>query len=630
MSKLIPFLAMIMIASGGVYGATAPELPRVYVDTTMPTTSITKRVCASGCDYTNDQLQQAIDDAQLGTTILLEAGANYTPLDDRGFILKNKTTGSGWIIIRTAAPDSALPPAGTRLTPSYSTVLPKILRSNIGLFAISCELGAHHYRIVGLEFMNAGNVDTARAGNFVNCDPLGQTSLASQTHHILFDRVYMHGPSAPQSWSVHFGVVFGGQHEGIIDSTIEEITSNDGEAKAVVNWDGAGPMVIRNNFLSASGENIMIGGATPQVSGVTPSDIEIRHNHFYKPLKWRDDPSYTTGVNRVLTKNLFELKNAQRLLIDGNVFENVWPDGQFGYAMVLTPRGGGATGSDSWTIVADITVTNNKFLNCADGVVVSGGGPTIALAQGGPTQRGGRFLIQNNVFAGLGGDYNTNSVSGTFASISMGPSDVQFKHNTVVSYNGTTIRGSTLFFTYGLSDEGALFPVPNFVIQDNILHARYYPIVLGQAGNFGTLIPGYIWTNTIMVGPWPTPGGLGITYPIPMPIGNGNDYPASEASVGYTNMAAGNYRLSNTSPYHNAASDGKDIGVDWDQFDAAQNPANLTTPAPSPTPTATTVTTSMTTTTTKSITPTTSTTTTSTEPAKKFLGKLRNLMERVR
>ena len=91
----------------------------------MPTTSITKTVCSSGCDYRNDQLQQAIDDAQLGTTILLQAGATYTPLDDRGFILKNKTSGSGWIIIRTSAPNTSLPPPGTRLTPAVLQCIAK-------------------------------------------------------------------------------------------------------------------------------------------------------------------------------------------------------------------------------------------------------------------------------------------------------------------------------------------------------------------------------------------------------------------------------------------------------------------------------------------------------------------------
>jgi hypothetical protein len=375
--------------------------------------------------------------------------------------------------------------------------------------------------------------------------------------------------------------MFGGQHQGIIDSTIEEITSSDGEAKAIASWDAAGPLVIRNNFLSASGENIMIGGATPLVSGLTPSDIEFRHNHFFKPLKWRDDPAYTSGANSVSTKNLFELKNAQRILIDGNVFENVWPGGQYGGALILTPRGGGATGSDPWTTVSDITITNNKFLNCADGIAISGGGSTISLAQGGPTQRGGRFLVQNNLFVGLGGDYNSNYVSGNFINIGMGPADVQIKHNTVVSYAGTTIRGTTLSFTYGISDEGALFPLSNFVLQDNILHARYSPIILGAAGNMNTLMPGYVWTNTIMAGPWPTPGGYEVTSPIPFPSGNGNNYPGSEASIGYVNLAGGDYHLATNSPYKNAASDGKDIGVDWAEFDAAQNSANITPPVAS-------------------------------------------------
>jgi hypothetical protein len=631
------FLVGLILQWIPAYAATAPELPRVYVDTSMPTTSITKTVCSSGCDYSNDQLQQALDEAQLGTTVLLQAGATYTPLDDRGFILKNKTVGTGWIVVRTSALDSALPPAGTRLTPSYSNILPKIVRSSVGNYALTCDTSAHHYRIMGVEFMNPGNIDTSRIGVFVNCSSIQQTTLSSQSHHIIFDRVYMHGPPAAGSWTVKFGIVFGGQYQGIVDSTIEEITSSDGEAKAIANWDGAGPLVIRNNFLSASGENIMIGGATPLISGLTPSDIEFRHNHFYKPLKWRDDPAYTSGTNRVSTKNLFELKNAKRILIDGNVFENVWPDGQSGYAMVLTPRGGGATGSDPWTIVSDITITNNKFLNCADGIALSGGGPTISLAQGGPTQRGARFLLQNNLFVGLGGDYNSNYASANLATIGMGPSDLQIKHNTVASFAGTTIRGVGLYFTYGVADEGQLFPLSNFVFQDNIVHARYYPMVLSAAPSLDTLMPGYTWTNAVMVGPWPTPGGYSPTYPLPMPTSNSNTYPAGESSIGYVNLTGGDYHLGSNSPYKNAASDGKDIGVDWGAFDAAQNPANITPPAPNATPTtlssgdttiSTSTTTSSPTTTTTSSTDTT--TSTITQTSKRFLGKLKQLMDKTR
>jgi len=625
-------------AAFAAFAATAPELPRVYVDTAMPTTSVTKTVCSGGCDYRNDQLQKAIDDAQLSTTILLQAGATYTPLDDRGFILKNKTSGTGWIIIRTSAPNTSLPPPGTRLTPNYSSVMPKLVRSSAGLYALSCDVSAHHYRIIGVEFMNPGNVDTARGGAaFVACASSQETSLDMQNHHILFDRVYIHGPSGPGAAGVKFGIVFGGQNDGVIDSTIEELVSNDGESKAVGNWYGAGPMVVRNNFLSAAGENIMVGGATPFIAGLTPSDIEFRHNYLYKPLKWKDDTAYTTGPNRVVTKNLFELKNAKRVLIEGNVFENAWPDAQTGYGMMFTPRGGGSIGSDPWTIVSDVTVRSNLFKNCTDGLGVSGGGSTISLAQGGPTQRGGRFLIENNLFVGLGGDYPTGYTSGNFVIVALGPSDVQIKHNTVASYAGTTIRGSAFTFTYGVSNDGGLFPLQNFVLQDNIFHARMYVMALGEASNLSTLMPGYTWTNNVGIGPWPTSGGWNISNPI-LPKGNGNDYVQSEVNIGYANLVSGDYHLAATSPYRNAASDGKDIGVDWALFDSQQDPANYATPTPSST--ATTSNSGSITGTGLAITTTTSPSPTSppspptppsiTETSKHFLGKLKQLMDRVR
>ena len=52
--------------------AVNPELPRAYVDTSMPSTSVTVRVGPYG-DYTD--LQTALNNVSLGTTILLEPGA---------------------------------------------------------------------------------------------------------------------------------------------------------------------------------------------------------------------------------------------------------------------------------------------------------------------------------------------------------------------------------------------------------------------------------------------------------------------------------------------------------------------------------------------------------------------------
>src|SRR5207249_2534233 len=49
-----------------------PELPQVYVDTTMPTTTPAVTACGSGCD-----LQAAINAANLGDVIELQAGTTY-------------------------------------------------------------------------------------------------------------------------------------------------------------------------------------------------------------------------------------------------------------------------------------------------------------------------------------------------------------------------------------------------------------------------------------------------------------------------------------------------------------------------------------------------------------------------
>ena len=441
---------------------------------------------------------------------------------------------------------------------------------------------------------------------------------------------------APGSVGVKHGIVLGGQHEGIIDSTIEEIVSNDGDSQAIGIWTAAGPLIIRNNFISSAGINLLSGGAIPAVLNLVPSDLEITHNHFYKPLKWKDDQAFRTGTNRVVVKNLFELKNAQRVLVEGNVFENVWPDAQNGYAIVLTPLPGGVNTVDSaWTIVSDVTFRNNLLKNCADGFVLDGGGPTLHNPEG-PTLSGGRFLIENNAIVGLGGDYPSDNLSGVFASIRRGPFDLQLRHNTVEAYSGSTLRGITLQFTYGVADEGgALYPLQRFVVQDNIWHARSSPLILGEAGdNLSTVAPGYTWTNTVFVGPWPTTNGYGINYPIRMPQGNGNDYPSSSAKIGYSNLAAGDYRLAPGSPYKGAASDGRDIGVDWEAFDAAQGSTNnilqlsgQTVPSSTVSGTSTSI--NVTIAPPQTTTPTQSTTPAS-DPGKQFLGKLKQLMDRVR
>src|SRR5439155_1665302 len=81
------------------------------------------------------------------------------------------------------------------------------------------------------------------------------------------------------------------------------------------------------------GENVLFGGADPGISNLVPSDIEFRKNYLVKPLSWRADGSSYAGIHWSVN-NIFELKNAQRILVDGNLFENNWTDAQNGYGIL--------------------------------------------------------------------------------------------------------------------------------------------------------------------------------------------------------------------------------------------------------------------------------------------------------
>jgi hypothetical protein len=96
---------------------------------------------------------------------------------------------------------------------------------------------------------------------------------------------------------------------------------------------------VVNNFLEGSGQSIQEGGGP---SKTTVGDIEFRLNTLFKPKQWNpSDPSYNGGINghALITKGVFELKNAQRVLFEGNQITNDWGGfTQDGAAILLTPK----------------------------------------------------------------------------------------------------------------------------------------------------------------------------------------------------------------------------------------------------------------------------------------------------
>ncbi|HVF66687.1 MAG TPA: hypothetical protein VM914_03435, partial [Pyrinomonadaceae bacterium] len=231
-------------------------------------------------------LQAALNSAQPGDTIILQAGASFTG----PFTLPNKGASGEWITVRTSTPDSSLAAATGRVSPADAPLMPKLLSPGSGAAALQTAPGAHHWRLVGLEIR-----PTNAAAAIYDLVKLGDGSSAQDTpekvpHHLVIDRCLI---TAFPTQILKRGVSLQSAETTITGCHIAGFKSAEQDAQAVGGWNGPGPFHVVNNYLEASGENLMFGGATPSVPGLVPSNIEVRRNYFFKPLSWRQgEPSY--------------------------------------------------------------------------------------------------------------------------------------------------------------------------------------------------------------------------------------------------------------------------------------------------------------------------------------------------
>jgi Purple acid Phosphatase, N-terminal domain/Right handed beta helix region len=528
-------LVLLFLLSTFIIGAQSlPELPRVYVNTSLPVQSGTVRNVASDCG----NLQAQLNAAQLSDTIVIPAGAVC-----RGsYTLPNKT-GNGWIVIRSSASNSL--PSGVRVTPAQAGLMPKILSPGSSP-AFSAADSAHHYRLIGLEISIVTNPEPSINYNLIllGGGPETQKSLSQMPHHIFVDRCYVHGtPTA----KVRRGVAFNGTDLAVIDSYISDIHEGT-DSQAVASWNGAGPFKIVNNYLEAAGENILFTGPN---SIAVPSDIEVRQNYMFKPRKWKvGDPSYA-GIHWIV-KNLFEIKNGQRVLLEGNVLENCWTDAQIGWAILLN----GIDGPNS--LIENVTVRNNKIKGVERGVDIAPA-TSASSPQMRPTNH---VLIENNTF-----DLISNG-----ALVFGGTSDITIRHNTVhrppgPGYTALTftpgvakITTDRFYFTDNFSDHGdyGIHGDGRAVGADSM---RYY----APYGDFRGTALANAWNPNLY-------SGYGMLFP-----------PTFDGEV--VNAAAGDYHLKTTSMLKGAGSDGKDVGADIDTVEkSAQAALSGTSGATSPPP----------------------------------------------
>lgn len=504
------------------FSETLPQLP-VIPDISCGTSSGKTTMVPSG-----GKLQAAIDAASPGDTILLEAGATFV-----GPITLPKKTGTECITIRTSATNSALPHASERINPSYASVLPKIVSPGLNQVALKTAYGAHHYKFIGVEFTKAN--EAASVSVLLELGDGIMDTLAQVPHHIELDRVYAHG--LPDS-SLKHCVIINGSAMTVRNSYISECKIVGFDSQAILGFNGPGPIKIVNNYLEGAGENVMFGGADPRIPDLVPSDIEIRNNLFTKPLRWKIGDASYAGIPWQI-KNLFELKNARRVLVDGNIFEYSWVHAQVGYGIMITVRN--QSNRAPWSVTEDLTFTNNIIRHAANGFGLSG---LDSNYQSQPTKR---VLIKNNLFLDIGNPQWGGG--GRLFQISNGPSNVTIEHNTGFQ------TGQILYAAGNI-------PSLNFIFRNNIAPHNAYGVFGDGAGVGLTTLNKYFpdfqfSTNVLISNPFPK------NYP------SDNFNPAGVAAVGFTNVATGDYSLSPTSPYSKKGTDNTDIGINWLQLQAA-------------------------------------------------------------
>jgi hypothetical protein len=491
-----------------------PAPPKVFLDTSYtPPSGRTIAVRAGG------DLQAALKAAQPGDVITLEPGAVFS-----GNFSLPKKGGTGWIVVRSGAPDDKLPTPGARVTPSFAPAMPKIVSPNQNP-AVYTEPGAHHYRFIAVEFSVAAAVKDIYSVVALGGD---QASDADTPHDLILDRCYVHGHAGLAS---RRGVLLNSASSAVIDSHVSEIHAVGADSQAVLGYNGPGPFKIVNNFLEGATENIMFGGADPRIRGLVPSDIEIRRNHLFKSLRWRPgDPSFA-GVQWTI-KNLLELKNAQRVLIEGNLLENNWG----GAALVLTPRN--QDGTAPWSVVQDVLFRSNIVKNASSGFSLQTSDDERSSQ---PTKR---IAVVNNAWG----------VTRTFFGMTGGrggvPEDLLIDHNTAIP------GGYSAYYI----EAGTPPAMIRFRMTNNLVGFGSFGVSSPRADP--KWLPGAVIARNALVSMADIGDGQGATRNRPPDIDQA-------MYTSFPNAAAAGLNADGTltagSPNRRAGSDGKDIGVDFDE-----------------------------------------------------------------
>jgi len=299
-----------------------------------------------------------------------------------------------------------------------------------------------------------------------------------------------------------------------------------------------------------------------------PSDITIVRNDYVLPLEFQ-----AVSGGGYVVKSLMELKCAQRILLEGNRFSGMDPQGG-GNAWRLTPRN--STSGGQFLSISDLTARYNSITNSTNWINSIGSDDGTNCANGCISARSKRWDLHDNLVVVGGnpdlqgnayGHFWTGQAGGIFAGCTdpngSSPdhcqfSDIRVAHNTVDGIHSQFVAWYAPNAT-NLDIRDNLVNVNGFFGIENIQSFSQW----GQPTLNTIWAATWIWTNNALAANSDNGGNANANYP----QGSGNTYPATTAGFKWN----ADYTLQVGSTAHNAASDGTDQGVNWVAYNAAQS-----------------------------------------------------------
>jgi len=593
--------------------------------TSIPAAASTLIVPAGG------DFQAALNAANLGDTIVLQAGATYMPAVD-SFFLPAKSLGTGtdadYITIRTSNL-AGIAPDGQRIDPALHGSSLARLVGKTGYAVVTANAGAHHYKFIGIEITTTGNT-SVYTPDLVNLGAYFTRQQRLDTNHIFFDRVFIHAaeisasnlfPTTLERTSGR-GIGAGITELWVVNSYIAgfcgkypSATPNAGQmidAYGIYSDTGPGPIHIVNNYIEAQFNNIFIGGAgmtTPNtgtvsngtVSSATLSNVNNLAVGDLIALPYAACNPTNTGNSRVKPWETGKVTS-----INGNniTFSIV----QAQNSCVPAAPDNGGTARWKGDLIHDLEVRRNtlnkpdvwnsfsypkawiEIKQLRNGVIdgndmYSGIGTAIALTArnedgASPWSTVENVTISNNRIRGYKWGFSLLMTDNEQPTMMGG--NIAIRNN--LFYQPKPVTGSAANFLqmvagHDISAEHNTLvqpgspvvddlPTPNFIFRNNIV-ANY------QYGMQCTISPYTLstcWSNLVMLGnviiDTRWDKGEG---PLSIRYPRGNYYVNSSNEIGFVNMDNGDYRLAPSSKVRGKASDGQDPGCDIPELMKALN-----------------------------------------------------------